>query len=430
MASGGFTDTLWHATARPGPTLSPLGGDLDVEVAVIGAGFTGLTAALALAEAGVSCAVLEAEDIGWGASSRNAGFVVPNFAKVDPDDVVAKLGTDRGERLVDLIGSSGDAVFALIKRLGIECEARQTGWIQGAQAEVIRPRLEARAAQWARRGRPVAVLSKAEAQAMTGCERFVGGWTDRSGGTLHPLNYVRGLAAAAQSAGARIFVRTKVKRMARHGDQWQLVTPRGRVTARRVLLCTNAYVGKLHPVLSRSFIPLRIYQIATEPLEAATAARLLPGRQGAADARYDVFTFRLDGQNRLISGGMPVNPFGAQARMGRGIVQRLVRMLNLSYVPKLQFVWTGTAAVTPDFLPRLHELAPGLFAGIGCNGRGIGMTTVLGGVMAKAAQGVPLNELPVPATSVTALPFHFIARHAPKAALPVGRYNDWRVAGR
>jgi len=429
MAAGGFSDTLWHATARPAPPTAPLGGDLDVEVAIIGAGFTGLNAALALAEAGVSCAVIEAEEIGWGASSRNAGFVVPNFAKVDPDAVVAKLGSERGERLVNLIGTSGDAVFALIKRLGIECEARQTGWIQGAQAEVIRPGLEARAAQWARRGRPVAVLSKAEAQAMTGCDSFVGGWTDRSGGTLHPLNYVRGLAQAALSAGAKVFTRTRVTNMARHGDLWKVTAPGGTVTARRVLLCTNAYVGNLHPVMPRSFIPLHIYQIATEPLDAATSARLLPGRQGAADARYNVFTFRLDGENRLISGGMPVNPFGARARMGRGIVQRLVRMLKLSPEPKLQYVWTGTAAITPDFLPRLHELAPGLFAGIGCNGRGIGMTTVLGGILAKAAQGVPLAELPIPVSQATALPFHFLARHAPKAALPVGRYNDWRIAG-
>src|SRR5262249_46935430 len=149
--------------------------------------------------------VLEAESIAFGATGRNAGFVVPNFAKKDPDDVIAQLGPERGERLLEMAAGSADLVFDLILRHAITCDALQSGWIQPAHSPTGFDKVKARAAQWARRGRPAVVLNRADVRLLTGADGYVGGWMDRSGGVLNPVEYARGLADAAEAAGARIF---------------------------------------------------------------------------------------------------------------------------------------------------------------------------------------------------------------------------------
>jgi glycine/D-amino acid oxidase-like deaminating enzyme len=423
--TAGFTGSLWHATARPGPATPPLEADLEVETAVVGAGFTGLSAALHLAEAGRSVAVLEQAEAGFGASGRNAGFVVPNLARVEPDEVVARLGQEKGEALVGLIGGSADLVFELIRRHGIACEARQDGWIQAAHAPAALPRIEARVEQWGRRGRPVELLDRATARRLTGHPGFEAGWRDRSGGTLHPLDYARGLAAAALRLGARIHGGTPVLAIERGGPaRFLLRTPRATVAAGTVLLCLNAHADPLRPDLARSFIPLTVYQIATEPLDAGTRARILPEGGGFSDTRFNLLTCRLERDGRAITGGMAVLPHGADRRLPEKIHARLLRELGLR--APLAFAWRGVAAITPDLMPRLYRPEPGLFAAIGCNGRGIAITTALGRVLAEAATGADPDGLPVPLHPLRPLPLHALARHAPRLALLQGLVRDWR----
>jgi glycine/D-amino acid oxidase-like deaminating enzyme len=423
----GFQSCLWPATAGEPPEAPPLEADTEAEVAIVGAGFTGLSVALHLVEAGVRVVVLERRVPGWGASGRNAGFVVPNFAKVDPDAVVERLGRERGEALNRLVGTAGDLVFELIRRHGIECDAEQAGWVQPAHTEAALPVVRRRFEQWAARGRPVELLDRDATIARTGCRHVAGGWLDRSGGTIHPLRYVHGLQRAATAQGARV-----------HGDspvlaiepgrraRWRLRTAEASVEAEVVLLCQNAYAAPLRPDLARSIIPLTVYQMATRPLDQALRKRLLPEGGCVSDTRTDLFTFRLDAEGRLISGGMALATIGARQRMGRAIARRLARLLDLDPVPEIAFAWHGQAAITRDFLPRLHLLGDGLLAGIGCNGRGIAMTTALGGVLAQAARGVEVDALPVPARPVGALRPHRLLRHAPKLALVLGRLRDRR----
>lgn len=412
--------SLWQATANARPDRPALSGSRRVEVAVVGAGYLGLSAALRLAEAGTSVAVVEGRTAGWGASGRGGGFVVPNFAKVDPDGVIARLGPEAGERLLAATATSADLVFDLVHRHGIACDADRSGWIQPAHAAVAIPKLKARMAAWAARGRPVAWLDAAEMARMTGCRAYPGGWRDRSGGVLHPLNYALGLAEAAERAGAAIHEQSPVTAVVPEGAGWRVETAGGSLLADRVVLATNAY-GAVDGRLARSFLPLTVHQIATEPLPASVRSRLLPGNQSVSDTARNLFTFRFDAENRLITGGMSALPLGAGRRVPVAIHRRMAQMLEID-LPPIQFAWSGLAAVTPDFLPRVFDLGPGLLAAIGCNGRGIAVATMLGREIADRLLGRP--DAAPPALPPRPIRGHGLARYAPHAFLPYGTVRD------
>ncbi|MES0210792.1 FAD-binding oxidoreductase [Mesorhizobium sp. M0028] len=416
--------SLWHAVGRNRRDRPALEGALDVDLAIVGGGFSGLSTALHTAERGISVAVLEAEIIAWGATGRTAGFVVPNFAKRDPDDIIAQLGPERGERLVDFAAGSADLVFALIKRHAIECDAVQSGWIQPAHSPAALQKTRSRAEQWAQRGRQTVALDRQAVEELTGVRGYLGGWIDRSGGVLNPVEYARGLADAAEKAGARIFEHTRVKSIERTGGGWTLKTASGSVRAEKVLVATNAYGGQLERTLQRTYFPLKIFQIATAPLPREYRTRLLPGGQGVGDTRRNLFTFRFDGENRLITGGMHVFGPGADTRVPRAIWRRLARHLDLPGMPPIDYSWSGMAAVEPDFLPRLVDLGPGLVAGFACNGRGIAMTTAMGKVLADWADGTKPQDLPLPFGPSSPIPFHSLMRHAPNMVLPWSMLRD------
>ncbi len=422
--------TLWHATASPAAPRPSLEGETSTDLAIIGGGFTGLSTALHAAGAGQKVVMLEAHEIAWGATGRNAGFVVPNFAKMDPDDILRHLGEDQGNRLVDFAASSADLVFELISRYRIECDSLQSGWIQPAHSLAAYEKVKSRANQWAKRGRPVQILNRDEVAALTGARGYVGGWIDRSGGILNPVSYARGLADAAENAGCRIFETSPVVSMARAaGGEWILSTPKGQVTAKKVVMATNAYGGNLDPKLARTYFPLQVFQIATAPLPESASAGLLPARQCVSDTRRNLFTFRFDRQNRLITGGMPVIAAGAEHRVPAAIHRRLARMLDLKSLPPIEFSWSGMASVMPDFLPRLIPLAPNLLAAFACNGRGIAMSTRMGQSLAEWSTGTPVEDLPVPARPGVVLPLHGLLRHAPNFLLPFSMMRDrWDTA--
>lgn len=419
---------LWDFTANARPQTEELAGDAKADVVVIGGGFTGLTAALNLAQRGLIVRVLEAGRIGGGASGANAGFVVPNFAKADPATTIAALGDERGRRLLALVGAGGDRVFELARMNAIDCDAQQTGWLQPAHSADLAAALAARAAMWQSLGRPVSFISAAETAHRTGgMAGYHGALLDRSGGTIHPVNYALGLARAALAHGVAIHEGTPVASVERDGTGWMVSTPGGRVRADRVLLCTNAETGGVARRLGGAAVPLPVYQIATAPLPQDVVDRISPDRQPMSDTRGYLFTYRLDAENRLISGGMAILPFAAHARMGRAIVARLASELRLPEIPQLDFVWRGTAAMTTDFLPHLYEFGPGFIGGLGCNGRGIAMTAMLGGVLADAATGTKLADLPIPLAPAKQLPMRQFAALAVAGALIQARVQDWRA---
>src|SRR5437588_164297 len=282
--------SLWSVTAPAGPVCRPLEEALHAQVAVIGAGYTGLSAALHLAERGREVVVLEAADIGARASGTNGGQVIPGV-KHDPDTLERIFGHDAGSRLVATAAAGPDLVFELIAQHGIECDAVRRGWIQPAESDEALAELAGRVEQWRRRGAAVELLSREAVQRLTGSQHYRGGLLDRRGGTLQPLSYVRGLAAAALRVGARIFTESPALELTRSAHGWSIETPRGAVRAPLVIAATNAYTGPVCDALRRTVIPVPSFQVATAPIPTALRREILPEGQAASDTRRlcDIF---------------------------------------------------------------------------------------------------------------------------------------------
>jgi len=284
--------SLWDASATEAALESPLSGDCETDVVIVGGGFTGLSTALHAAQRGVQCHVLEAQQIGHGGSGRNAGLVNAGLW-LPPQDVRAALGEARGCALVSVLSDAPETVFTLIEQNQIRCEATRTGTIHAAHAPSGFNDLARRAAEWQRLGAPVELLSKDRAAEMIGSTRFHGGLLDHRAGTINPMGYVRGLARAARAAGAKISTGVTVLGLQRLGHSWQLSTSHGLVTAKRVVLAPNAHTDQHRPGLSETYIPIPYLHPATLPSGEPTAG-FLPGGHGLWDTRPILAPFTPD----------------------------------------------------------------------------------------------------------------------------------------
>jgi glycine/D-amino acid oxidase-like deaminating enzyme len=417
--------SLWAASAPAAPPTPPLAESTKADVCVIGAGYAGLSAALHLAERGIRTIVLEAREPGYGGSGRNGGQVIPGL-KYDPDELEAMFGPERGQKLVAFAGSAADVVFDLIARHQMDVAWSRNGWIQGAHSTATLDALRKRCAQWARRGAPVRWLDKPETDRHLGTTQYLAGWLDRRGGAVQPLAFARGLAKAALAAGAAIHGETAATGLTRHDGRWTVQTRGGtRVTADRVAICTNGYTGDLWPGLRRTVIAPNSYQIATEPLSDNVRKSILPFGQVSSDARKLLLYFRFDDRGRLILGGR--GPF----REPRGaadwahLESMLGRMFPQAAQAPIAFRWCGRVAITRDFLPHLHEPAPGLLIDIGCMGRGVALQTAMGRAMAYHLAGDP-DALPMATVQVRPLPFHRLEKLYFAAAVAWYRFLDRR----
>jgi glycine/D-amino acid oxidase-like deaminating enzyme len=264
-------------------------------------GFIGLSAAPHLAKVGQDVVLLEAETLGWGASGRNGGQVNPG-PKDGPAAFAARFGADLGGWMTQLAGAGGDLVFGLIEKHKIRCDARRVGWISAAHTCKALANLHA-VAEWRATGAAVDDLDAAEIQRLLGTPGYVGDIVDRRGGNLHPLNYALGLADAAERAGARLHGDSRVTGLGSDGDLVAVTTAEGRVTARRVLICTNAYTGGLADPLGKTVVPETSVQVATAPLSSNVAASIPPDGHAPSDTRRLLIYFRKDAQRRFIIGG-------------------------------------------------------------------------------------------------------------------------------
>ena len=418
-----MTGSLWDATAAPGPVLRPLTESVRAEVAVIGAGYTGLSAALRLAEAGRDVLVLEALEVGERASGLNGGQVIPGV-KHDPDILEELFGPVVGSRLVDTVASAPDVVFDLIRKYEIACAATRTGWIQPATSAATVQAIAARVGQWRRRGADVELLSAAETARLIGSKRYLGAWIDRRGGTLQPLSYVRGLARAARGAGARIFSQSPATDLEETGREWRIQTPLGSVVSAMVIIATDAYTDRLVDPLRRTLIPVPSFQVATEPISDELRQTILPEGQSASDTWHLLRYFRLDATGRLVLGSRGTFadvPVAVAARHHYRAVREIFPQLEgIRY----EYHWGGLVGMTRDHLPHLHEIAPGLVTGLGYNGRGVAMATVMGRILADWALGVPGPELAFPVTPLAPIPMHRFNQFGARMAIQGLRAMD------
>jgi glycine/D-amino acid oxidase-like deaminating enzyme len=421
--------SLWAAVTPAGPPLPALEDHQTCDVIIIGAGFTGLSAALALREAGVTVTVLEAAEPGWGASGRNNGQVIPTLSKLDPDDLI-KMHGDSGERLVRLIRDSAADLFTLLRTHGINAEAEQTGWVQPVHTPGRIRIAERRHAQWSRHGAPVELLSRDETRAMLGSDAWHGGFWNPTGGHINPLALSRGLACVALAHGAQIFARSPALSIAREQDQWVVQTPRGSVRSSGLLLATNAYTDHaskdLAPAIAREIVPVVSWQMATQPLNHNQRGHILPGRQAMSDTHGDLYFARYDSRHRLVTGGALANPFAGPEALRPLIAARLQRLFPEIGEVTFDYIWNGYISMTADFAPRMHVLGPNGFAWAGCNGRGVALAVALGRELAKALTGHRLTDLALPFTEPRPLPFQSAIRKLAPLMLMEYRRRDAR----
>jgi glycine/D-amino acid oxidase-like deaminating enzyme len=363
----------------------------SVDVAVIGAGLTGLSAARTLAGSGVSVAVLEAETVAWGASGRNGGQVSVG-AKRGPDGWAAEYGKELAVRLWRASIDSVKFVEQVIADEQIDC-----GWVRnGLYAAAYKAEHFGHLAEWQKYmaeefDHQLGLVSPLHQKDELGSDLYHGGIVDEFAGMLNPYLFTRGLAAAALKAGARIFEHTEVLALAPAGEGWSVATSRGALGAHEVLVATNGYTGSVTPQLERRVVPVGSHIIATEPLGEDLALSVIPRRRIVYDSKKMLFYFTLSADDRLVFGGRAAwRPITAQ-QSGAIMQKHMVRYFPQLAGVKVEYTWHGQVCMTRDFDPHLGRL-DGLHYCMGYCGHGVAMSTYLGDVIAKVMAGQPCDS--------------------------------------
>jgi len=424
-----WPESLWAAVTPAGPELPELAGAQEADVVVIGGGFTGLSTALHLRDAGLDVAVVEAMEPGWGASGRNNGQVIPTLSRPDPEDIIAKHGA-AGERFVALLRDSASILFDLTRRYNIPAEQEQTGWVQPVHSPGRIKIAERRVRQWSKFGAPVELLSRDQVRDMLGSDAWFGGFWNRSGGHINPLALSRGLAGVVVEKGARIFARSPATSIARRDGKWLVKTALGQISGKALVVATNAYSDEfsksLIPDLAREVVPVLSWQMATQPLSDNVRKTIIPGRQAMSDTHGELYFARYDARNRLVTGGAVIGPGNKAERIKARVTERLQRLWPQIGDVFFDYVWNGYVGMTTDFLPRMHRLGPDAYGWTGCNGRAVALSIALGGELAKAVHGAEERDLALPFTEPMPIPARSLLRRLAPLMLLVYRRRDAR----
>jgi len=398
MLNDPLSHGLWEKTAPPAPATTPLVGQVKADVAVVGCGYTGLSAALRLAQAGGKVVALEAVEIGFGGAGRNVGLVNAGMW-VMPREFPKALGADYGERALALLGGAPAVVWDTIEKHQIDCDPVHNGTLHCAVGAAGVAEIAERARQWGERGAPVRALSAEETAKRVGSNVFAGSLLDMRAGTIQPLAYARGLARAAIAAGAAIHTQAPVRAAKRTGAKWMLQAGEGSVVADWVVVATDAYDASPWPQGRREQILLPYFNFATPPLSADLQASILPAREGCWDTKAILSSFRFDRAGRMVFGSI-----GALRGTGLAVHRSWAKRALKKIFPRIGAItfesqWYGMIGMTNNALPRFHRLAENVIAVCGYNGRGIGPGTVCGRVVADHILGrIAEQDMPLPLT--------------------------------
>jgi len=395
---------LWAKTAENKPELTRLDGEDRVEVAIIGGGYTGLSAALHLAKAGTSCAVLEANDIGHGGAGRNVGLVNAGLWLM-PEDVVSLVGQEHGDQLIDILGASPELVYGIVEEYGISCEAWRHGTLHCADSGAGYKALQERERQWQKHNAPVRLLEKDEAADKLGSKAFKGALLDERAGTVQPLGYAYGLANAALKEGACLYTASPVTGLDKENGGYVLTTPKGRLVADRVIIAVQGYPERAFADQMSNIVPFNYFQFATQPLAPEILKTVLPGKNGAWDTNLILSSFRLDKDGRLLMGSV-----GSLDGIAMGINKAWTLRTIAKFFPQigkvdLEYAWYGRIAMTTNHIPRFHVMDRNMAMVTCYNGRGIGPGTVFGKLLASYITGGDVSQIPLPVQPISAVSF-------------------------
>ena len=381
-----YPDSWYAATAHTLPSFPPLRGEVSADVCVVGGGYTGLSAALHLAERGYEVVLLEAVRVGWGASGRNGGQV-GSGQRQDVLELEARYGHDRARALWDLAEEAKALLRERVERHRIDCDLKPGNLLAVTRRRYL-PELQRETEHLASRYayRELRMLDRDEVREMVASERYCGGQFDAGGAHLHPLNLALGLARAAVAAGARLYEQSRAT-VIRWGSRPLVHTDEGQVRARYVLLCGNAYLGDLVPEIRSRIMPIANHLLATEPLGAARAAALIPADCCVHASKFVVDYYRLSPDGRLIFGGGETY----RDRPPRDL-RAFVRRYMLEVFPQLtdvriEYAWSGRLAITRSRLPHFGRIRDRAFFAHGFSGHGVAVTQLAGKLLAEAVAG-------------------------------------------
>jgi gamma-glutamylputrescine oxidase len=363
-----------------------LRGSIEVDVAVLGGGIAGCSAALHLAKRGYRVALLEARTVGYGASGRSGGQIIFGLA-TSQTALAAEVGRDDARRLFDLSIEALDLIRSLIGEYAIDCDYH-ANHIHVA----VKPRHLEELDDWARElheefGYASArLLNRDELGAHVRSERYLGGLIDPRSGHLHPLKFTDGVARAAESAGARIYENSQVLRY-EDGPEVIVHTLQGRVRCAHLVLCGNAYIGNVAPSLARRILGVGTYIIATEPLGEDRARALLPSNAALADINWILDYFRRSADHRLLFGGRVSYSAVQPPRLAESMRRRMLRIFPTLTDVQVAYSWGGYLDITRSRAPNFGRLAPNVFYCQGFSGHGMSLTGLAGKLVAEAIAG-------------------------------------------
>jgi glycine/D-amino acid oxidase-like deaminating enzyme len=399
---------LWTDTPPlprfPSTQGAPASLPTTTDVAIIGGGYTGLSAARALARRGTDVTVLERHTLGWGASGRNAGFVLPGF-KPEMEELDRRLGSARAARMFQLTLDAIRFLENLITEEGIACDFVRCGAVTLAAKPRHLAALE-KSGRFLRDrlGYETELLGPGDVRKEIGSRRYHGGLVDPAGRALQPAKYVRGLALAAERAGARLLEGSEVTRVRRVKDGFEVSTPGGAVRAREVLAATDGYTPAALSALRRRVVPIGSYQIATAPLDPELARRLVPRGRVFSDTKNLLYYFRLSPDGRMVFGGRAsFTPTGTK-RSAAILAAGMREVFPELAAAKIEYAWSGKVAYPMDHLAHAGRLN-GVHYAMGYCGHGVALATYLGNRMGEVLAGV--GEIPDLGTNgFRAIPFY------------------------
>lgn len=380
------TRSYYAATAHPQPYRPALAGEVQAEVCVIGAGFSGISAALTLAEAGVKPLVLEAKRIGWGASGRNGGQIVNAYSR-DLSVIEGRYGKAAAKALADMSLEGGDIIRERAATYGIACDLVNGGFFAALNARQMRE-LEHQKRVWEGYGHTE--LEMADRVGIAGIVKsdiYVGGMSDHRGGHIHPLNLVLGEAAAAEALGTVIHEDSAVTKIEDQRTSVLVHTAEGRVRAKTTLICGNAYLGNAVPDLTNKIMPVSSQVLTTAPLDPKLLDGLLPRNYCVEDCNYILDYYRRTADNRLLFGGGVVYGGTDPASIEGKIRPHLERTFPALRGTKIDFTWSGNFALTMTRVPHVGRLSQNVLFSHGDSGHGVTTTHLLGRLLGEAVRG-------------------------------------------